>query len=385
MIPRVTKRTRPWIAFIHTNNQRNGLLSNSQVPPSQSFTTQSTYDHDSTTPATPVIFNPKPCGQGAMLTPFHLLDTASILNPKLWHISPCLGAAMTTSPFVGNMLRLFHALPEEEEEYTKLRNSSSSTQLRIDRIAQLAGQLFFQMIRESSIQLTKTKSMPAYFLNPKLIAAILAHSLFSPHSTIQEDQICRMLKKDFGIKSNHIRGDHWTGISMSRWNGLFHCSQSQGPFDWMVLAIWQVALWEVCHSKTCLLDFLLEFDRYMVAHNNGKSIFIQDDDFVNALRQNDSVARQEWVSRSFSDSDFSSTNVQTSFDKLIFYSAVADSKSNYSEYARALEVVCSSIALQQGLHHSKPTVPNGYYGYDGGYLTAGKGNMAGKWVACCFV
>ena len=380
MIPRVTKRTRPWIAFIHTNHQRNRCLSSTKVPPSPSFNTQNTYDYESTIPATPVIFNPKPCGPGALLTPFRLLDTVSILNPKLWHISPCLGAAMTTAPFVGNMLRLFHALPEEEE-YTELRNSNSSTQLRMDRVARLAGQLFFQMIREASIQLTKTKSMPAYFLNPKLIAAILAHSLFSPHSTIQQDEICRMLKEDFGIKSNYIRGDQWTGISMSRWMGLFHCSQSQGHFDWMVLAIWQVALWEVCHSKDCLLDFLLEFDRYMVAHNNGESIFIQDDDFVNALRKNDSVARQEWVSRSFTDSDFSSTNVQTSLDKLMFYSAYLDvtgSKSNYSEYARALEVVCSSIALQQAVHTSKPTVPNGYYGYDGGYMTAGKGNMAGK-------
>jgi hypothetical protein len=41
------------------------------------------------------------------------------------------------------------------------------------------------------------------------------------------------------------------------------------------------------------------------------------------------------------------------------------------EYARALEVVCASVALQQfPIHHGKPTTPtNGFYGVDGGDIS----------------
>jgi hypothetical protein len=183
---------------------------------------------------------------------------------------------------------------------------------------------------------------------------------------------------------------------------LFHLSSRQqqtnpsssntNDMHWMPLAVWLVALWETSHSKLCWLDYYLECDRQVQA-TFQESIFRQgddDDSFIKALREKDPTAMDQWQSQSFCpNQDLSISNVQSALDKLTYYydndnddvTAHKSSSNNmdshqWRDVSRALEVVCASVALGQvPLHGPKPSVPNGYYGYDGGDLKAGTWNV----------
>ena len=88
--------------------------------------------------------------------------------------------------------------------------------------------------------------------------------------------------------------------------------------------------------------------------------------------------------------DLSLANVEKCIDQIIFYnnrmkgnrgnlewSNNNNNNNNWEEFTNALEVVCSSVALQQvpcltgQNNNNKPTVPNGYFGYAGGDVKAG--------------
>jgi hypothetical protein len=374
--------------------------------------------------ATPLFFAPK---TSPSLTPLHLMGTASILTPQ-WRyaLAPCLGTALTMSPFCGNLLRLSRHQEHHNNRHhpTDVSTAAASpnndvlvvatgdtegpfSAVRImDQCAQLAGQVFFQVINESPLHVTKTKSMPAAYLehHPKLMT-------FSPK------EIQRILKEDFGIQSNRMRvltkgkafemggskqdqgQQQWTGISLTRWMDLFQLSSAKsfstkhgratslgsGPQQDlynisldsnMIVSLWLVALWESSHSKLDLLDFLIQLDKYIRSSSGGGgSIFVTGNSFVDSLKRDDPMARDEWAHQTFSfESDLNPTVVQSSMDQLLFYSRQSLPTMNQCdlEVARALEVVCAALALQQVPGHGgKPAVPNGYYGYDGGVLTAG--------------
>jgi hypothetical protein len=383
--------------------------------------------------ATPLFFAPK---TSPSLTPLHLMGTASILTPQ-WRyaLAPCLGTALTMSPFCGNLLRLSRHQQHHNNRHhptdvstaaaspnndvlvvpTGDREGPFSAVQIMDQCAQLAGQVFFQVINESPLHVTKTKSMPAAYLehHPKLIATLVAHSII----TFSPKEIQRILKEDFGIQSNRMRvlikgkafevggskqdqgQQQWTGISLTRWMDLFHLSSAKsfstkhgrakslgnGPQQDlyninlgsnMIVSLWLVALWESSHSKLDLLDFLIQLDKYIrSSRRGGGGIFVTGNSFVDSLKLDDPMARDEWAHQIFSfESDMNPTVVQSSMDQLLFYSRQSLPTINQCdlEVARALEVVCAALALQQVPGHGgKPAVPNGYYGYDGGVLTAG--------------
>lgn len=300
--------------------------------------------------ATPLVFAPPK--HRPNLTPLHLLETASLLAPKWRHLSPCLGAALTTSPFVGNLLRLGASLPSCQDRPSGLEQPCA-----------LASHLFFQMMRESPLHVTKTKSMPAAYLSPKLIGSILGNSLLLSNE-ISEEDIRRILREDYGIKSNYIHQTQWTGVSVARWLDLFQMSQRTPNDPTLITSLWMLVLWELAESKGCLLEYFIELDKRVSIGTNGESIFCRDQELVQAILH-DPCAREEWSKRTFSEEDLSSPDVlEDALDKLLHHD-------NDMERARAFELVCATISLQQ-VSSRKPSIPNGYFGYDGGDIKAGK-------------
>lgn len=313
--------------------------------------------------AKPLSFAPK--SNSILLSPQQLKGTASILNPKWVHLSPCLGAALTTSPTIGNLLRIGRTLITPDNDTS------------LEKSAILANHVFFQMIRESSIHVTRTRSMPAAYLTPKMIGAILGQA-----NCAEETIIKSHLQKEFGIKSNRINGDQWTGISLTRWLDLYHLSsKSHGPpnnHDWLPLTVWLTALWETSDSKLCLLDFLLEYDRHVLVHSQESIFHHESNSFIQALKEKDSNAIEEWNLQTFSQNeDLNVDNVSLCLDQLAFFYGQGDQNFTHHEdwniFSNALETVCASIALHQvPPNGEKPSVPNGYFGYDGGDVKAGR-------------
>ena len=345
--------------------------------------------------ATPLPFNPKANNPSLALL---LKGTASVLNPKCVYLSPCFGAALTTSPLVGSLLRASPFVSSSS-------SSSSSSFSPLHNAARLADQLFFRMIRESSIFVTRTKSMPAAYLTPTLIGTILGESLFAlgrgsndcNPTQRQEENIRSYLQQQHGIRSNKIY-EQWTGVSLSRWIELFRLtsnssssSNNNEPTQWMAVALWLTALWETAETKVDWLDYLIECDRRMRFHNNNnQSLFRTDDLFAQALADKDPLAVIEWQENAFTEQELNSTsNIQEALDLLCFYFSSQDTErgemSNWSEISSAIELVCCATAMKQiPALGQKPVVPNGYYGFDGGDAKAGKSsNCVQGFVSTC--
>jgi hypothetical protein len=317
----------------------------------RSFQTMSQTYADRQSIATPLYFNPK---ENSLL-PLKLKGVASILKPEFVQFSPCLGASLTTSPLIANLLRI---------------SPLSGNRSNISDAVMLTHSLFFQMIRESCIFLCRTKSMPAAYLSPKLIGGIVGKSL----SHCDEKIIASYLKKEYGIQSNKINGNQWTGVSFTRWLDLFRFTSSgENQQRWLTLAVWLTALWESAESKLDWLEFLLECDKQLLLHKK-ESIFRQDQ-FVQALTKKDPTAIEEWLGSEFSPEDLSISNVQTSLDRLIFYHSAKpfNNEDEWLDISRAFELVGTATALRQLplSGQSKKVVSNGYYGFDGGNAKAG--------------
>ena len=333
-----------------------------------------------------VVFSPPK--NRPLLSPLHLKGTASILAPQWRHLSPCLGAALACSPFTGNLMRLGQHIDNCDDI-----SASSISSSVLKHSAKLANLLFFQLIRESPIHITKNKSMPAAYLSPSLIGSVLAMSSSYTTATTRSNDVSmkirKTLKDDYGIRSNRIDGNQWTGVSMARWMELFpmgvvSASTATTRSDKHALArnplvsgIWLVALWETAQSKLCLLEFLKAYDRYVVTSNNSdkrSSIFCKNNKWVQAILH-DPVAKTEWADQAYHETnDLSQEEAQASLDKLLFYNE-KQKNGNFnptfdpmsdSEHACALEVVCAHYSLQQQPINSKCVAPAGYYGFDGG-------------------
>jgi hypothetical protein len=318
--------------------------------------------HKALNVATPLVFAPK---HRPNLTPLHLLETASLLAPKWRHLSPCLGAALTTSPFVGNLLRLGSSMP------------SCQDRSGMEQPCALASHLFFQMMRESPLHVTKTRSMPAAYLSPKLIGSILGNTQLLSNE-ISHEGIRRMLREDYGIKSNYINQTQWTGVSVARWLDLFQLSQRTPNHPTLITSLWMIALWELAESKYCLLEYFIELDKRISIETDGESIFCRDQELVQAILH-DPCAREEWSKRKFSEEDLSSPEaLEDALEKLLHHD-------NDMERARAYELVCATITLQQ-CSSRKPSIPNGYFGYDGGDIKAGKYiSEVNEYLQMCFL
>ena len=171
------------------------------------------------------------------LTPYDFLGTAAALSPHAMHLAPCLGAALATSPLVGNLMRLGQRRPNDlillEQEHANQNSMDQNWANLLSRTGFLANNLFFQLIRESPIHMVRNKSMPAAYVTPEIIGCFLGHH----HQQHRQQQrlskttkrknkndpnamLKTQLRRDFGIKSNHIHNTKWTGISLARWMDL---------------------------------------------------------------------------------------------------------------------------------------------------------------------
>ncbi|KAG7358883.1 hypothetical protein IV203_015472 [Nitzschia inconspicua] len=302
---------------------------------------------------------------------------ASALPPRLWHLSPCLGAALATSPWLGNLMRLGQrqgisiGFDKDEDAASCSKDMILSHQL--EQASFLANNLFFQMIRESPIHVIRNKSMPASYLSPATIAFFSSFSLHNsqhqPHSVAKD-----ILQRDFGIRSNYIH-DQKTGVSMARWMDLVRTQTKQPSsiYDYngsiqqvLVSSLWLVALWGTATSRQDLNEYIQAMHQYdnrrekkttsIPYHNNG--VFVE--------------------------SDFAPEKLENALDQLIHYynqpctphdynhtvENIIDNKS--TETSTAVELICAHIALQHQPVATilPPILPNGYYNFDNGETKA---------------
>ncbi|KAG7354836.1 hypothetical protein IV203_004192 [Nitzschia inconspicua] len=315
----------------------------------------------------------------APLTPYGLLGTASALPPRLWHLSPCLGAALATSPWLGNLMRLGQrqgiSISFDKDEDAASCSKDMILSHELEQASFLANNLFFQMIRESPIHVIRNKSMPASYLSPAMIAFFSSYSLhISQH---QPQSVAKdILQRDFGIRSNYIH-DQKTGVSMARWMDLMGTQTKQpssipdnnGSIQQvLVSSLWLVALWGTATSRQDLNKYIQALYQYdnrrekrttsIPYHNNG-------------AYHNNGV---------FVESDFAPEKLESALDQLIHYynqpctphdynhtvENIIDNKS--TETSTSMELICAHIALQHQPVATilPPILPNGYYNFDNG-------------------
>ena len=360
--------------------------------------------------------HPKP-QQSLPMTPYEFSGTASVLPPNARHLSPCLGAALAVSPLAGNLMRLgqrqthdFSVGLATDNQLDNITRNHAESDTSIDRrwsvllsrIGFLANNLFFQLIRESPIHMVRNKSMPAVHLTPGMIGCLLAHhhqsSLSSP-SSLEKPKITRSshqggrskgkggnrskedsnaiikeaLKREFGIKSNRIYDTQWTGISLARWMDLVipndHGSEKNGDVlneacqQSLVSALWLIALWGINPSKEALSNYYEALERVGI-------VPYSDQQQQGGKYQTDA----------FTENDFDPTQLEAAMNRLLGHYGRPFRSPNESDakneddasIARAFELVCASIVLQQqqAVVSLPPVVPNGYFAFDGGETKA---------------
>ena len=365
--------------------------------------------------ARPIYFQPRNSSLGpSSITPYELKGTtltASILpsneSKSMLHMAPCLGAALSYSPILGNLIRLGQrqCIPQSlyddddddngntnnSNDYNNSVNDDTLLSNQLLQIGFLANNIYFQLIQESPIHLIKNKSKPAYYLTPGLIGSYLFHST-TMNTTVNNNhnkskkkkntgadttaevakQFRSVLKSDFGIKSNHIYNTKWTGISLARWMDLLlliplppdnnntdnnsssnnndtEGSALQNHYQCLVSTVWLIALFGVVEtnvspSKESSKESLSLVEYYRAILNN-KSM---DDSFIVDEFSLKSTSK-------FTDHDLSPNNINVAMDQLFDY--YSSSNSSYpssliddhddAAAARSLELVCASIILQQ--------------------------------------
>ena len=338
--------------------------------------------------------SPRSVASSLPLTPYEFLGTASVLPPHARHLSPCLGAALAASPLAGNLMRLGQRQPHdfavhdhnhEKSPHKRQDPMDQNWATLLSRTGFLANNLFFQLIRESPIHIVRNKSMPAVYLTPEIIGCLLGyhHQQVSkrtlgktPCKGSKESNaiLKKQLKRDFGIKSNRIHHTEWTGISLARWMDLVipfpqdsvgntHSDDIYGMYQQsLVSALWLIALWGTMPSKESLLGYYEALERAGIAcYQNQIPMGIPD------------------TTHAFTESDLCRKELENSMNRLLEYYLSSDeniettsdnSNGNKEDpaIARALELVCAAIVLQQQPQEgcSPPIVPNGYFSFDGG-------------------
>ena len=288
------------------------------------------------------------------LTHAHLIETSQILAPGWKHLSPCLGAAMESSPFCGNLFRIGTVLASQ--------NLSTFTTTKLTPPAKLATQLLFQADRHQPVRMTRKRSMAAAHLTPQTIGTILALSNqtlpsdlpIRPKTDVPILAVEEILRAE-GIRSNYVQ-ENWTGVSLQRWKNLIAESpatlESSHAASSLIIPLWLKGLWEISRDKSCLLEFLLAVER------TTQQSILNNDELGNALRH-DPTAQREWSTNTFDPKSLSSDSVASALDVLMNDSPYRD----HAGWSRALEVTCASMAVQ---HAYKPAIAPGKYGYDGG-------------------
>jgi hypothetical protein len=328
----------------------------------------------------------------SLLSPYDLRGTSNVLSPKWMHLSPCLGAALSASPMLGNLIRLgrhrgWEGRPKDEGDSDY--DAFHATQLA--QTSFLATSLFFQMIRESPIHLVRNRSMPASYLTPSMVGSFLAYSLAPGTSS---STVRKALRDDFGIKSNYIDETFWTGISLARWMDLVVDGQGSTTKQvrysaqlqvTLVPSLWLIALWSVASTKDDLIEYFRALDQGLLRVNRCDE---KDGQRFLGAKHHD-VGDLLSSSIPFTDADFDNSRLEDAMDRLIHYyrnritssvgGNVEDFNGDYFHVASALELICASIVLQQdpfrpprrgyanegGTRRPPGAIPNGVYNFDG--------------------
>jgi hypothetical protein len=335
-------------------------------------------------------------------THVRLCDTVGILRPQWWHLSPCVGAALFTSPIKNNLLRLADSIQETQKiqnglaSTTKDHNNKDSQRVitsPLEGPCKLMQCLFFQPQPGAPIRLTKSKSMAAAYFTPRIMGTLMGAAHLSK-TELSEEDFRRILLDRHDIKSNRLKG-RWTGVSLARWKEIVtYLMPTQNVYNtsmtadhdeyaqlegFLTAAVWSVALWENCRSRKCFLDYLLSFEEV-----SGQDIMNPFNSFVQNGIRLDPQIQSAWVSLKCHDEkgsgmeDDSMNQIQSSVERLLPWLQRNDDDSTVSQdlndkervasldKTRAIEKLCTSIVRQQQSERIKPTTPNGYYGFDGG-------------------
>jgi hypothetical protein len=368
--------------------------------------------------ARPIYFQPRSSSLGSSsITPYELKGTtltASIFtsneSKSMLYMTPGLGAALSYSPILGNLIRLGQrqCIPLSQSLYddddddddddgddgnTNNSNSNSDDKLLSNQLLQigfLANNIYFQLIQESPIHLIKNKSKPAYYLTPGIIGSYLFHSTTMNMNTNTNTNINHkknkkktnmngaevtkrfrsVLKDNFGIKSNHIHNTKWTGISLARWMDLLllipvppdnnnidnnnnNDNDIEGTalhhhYQCLVSTLWLIALWGVVENNVSPSKESSKDSLSLVEYY--KAIF-------NNKSMDDSFIVDELSSKStskFTEDDLSPNNINLAMDQLFDYYSIGNSchpssliDDHTMAAARSLELVCAAIVLQQ--------------------------------------
>jgi len=313
------------------------------------------------------------------------------------------------SPLAGNLMRIGHLQefqPErvedavnhhEEDSLSSSSWTSSGTSQELVRASRLASHLFFQLIRESPLHVSRTKSLPASYLSPSLIGTLwgLGESSSDPQSwrgrnNNNPNDIRKILRDRHGIRTNYIHSTQWTGISLARWMDLILPAPGLGrshrrmhppgkepqPYGTpppLTSAVWLMTVWEVSHSKLDFLECLLSLEATLPKNHPG---ILDTSNPLTLALLNDPVAREEWADSTFPENDLMdlfSDRVHGALEQLMRPPdsvATAATRRHQPSDATAMEILCAAISLNHIPFKSKPACPTGYYGFDGGGIQA---------------
>ena len=275
---------------------------------------------------------------------------------------------------------------DKEDSLSDSSWTSSLTSEELVRASRLSSHLFFQLIRESPIHVSRTKSLPASYLSPSLIGSLWGLG----ESDLSLGDARKFLRERHGIRSNYIHSTEWTGISLARWMDLILPAPSHGSSRRMhhpgklqqqrrhetppplTSAVWLMTLWELSNSKLDFLDCLLSLEAALPRDHPG---VLDISHPLTLALLNDPIAREEWADSTFSEEDamdFSSDLVQGSLEQLMLPpDSVGTVTRRYQQSdATAMEIICAAISLNHIPLNSKPVCPTGYYGFDGGGIQA---------------
>jgi hypothetical protein len=284
-------------------------------------------------------------------------------------------------------MRLGQRQPQQHRAHTPQEENTDNHDHRwsglLSSVGFLSNNLFFQLIRESPIHMVRNKSMPAVYLTPGMIGCLLALQQQPPKAASSENEqkgggsnhrkssdnepkrvVKEVLKREFGIKSNHIGDTQWTGISLARWMDLVildttrNSSSDDFPIEVcqqsLVSALWLMALWGLAPSKETLLDYYEALEKAGISCSSSPH-----------------PGPESTVG--FTENDFAPEKLNAAMNRLLEHYSSSESESAGDNEgglaaARALELVCAAIVLQQqqGVSSLPPVVPNGYFAFDGG-------------------
>ena len=282
--------------------------------------------------------------------------TLHLLAPKWRHLSPCFGALLAqSSPLKNNLWRIGgHLLSQQKDKGGNA--AEATTTVHLANAAHLTRALYFQPHAGAPIRPTRSKSMAAAYLTPPIWGTLLGLALRCRDDN-DFDFAQQVLRDRHGIRSNHVRHDTWTGVSMARWKDLIRYlaiksapegRSYQSEFA-LSHAVWSMYLYETCISEQCALDALRH-----VQDTAEIEILSSDAQLPGVLIDSPDLSSTEELSLHWK--RILSLHEQENTDRV-----------SSMQLTQRLQNICASFATASSAsRYTKPVCPNGYYGWDGG-------------------